>query len=139
MNKILIVWLLAGLMLCGPSLRAEEATPAPAAEAPVIQAEDMAGLEAKVATGEEVIVEGTIKAVGKTGDGQITFLNFGERKTGFVAIVFAASYPNFPDGLDKFAQQKVRVKGRIEKYREKQMQIRLVSPDQIEIVSVQEP
>jgi hypothetical protein len=45
----------------------------------------------------------------------------------------------FPDGLDKFAQQKVRVRGQLEKYREEQMQIRIVTPDQIEIVSAQEP
>jgi hypothetical protein len=137
MGKNLIAGLLAGLVLCAATAWAEDA--APAAGAPVIPAEDMAGLEAKVGTGEEVIVEGVIKAVGKTGDGQITFLNFGERKTGFVAVVFAAAYGNFPDGLDKFAQQKVRIRGPIEKYRDKQMQIRIVTPDQIEIIAAQQP
>jgi hypothetical protein len=137
MSKHQIAGVMAALVLSAVAGWAEEATPA--AEAPVVAAEDMAGLEAKVATGEEVIVEGVIKAVGKTGDGQITFLNFGERKSGFVAVVFAASYGNFPDGLEKFAQQKVRVRGQLEKYRDKQIQIRIVTPDQIEVVSVQEP
>jgi hypothetical protein len=137
MSKHLIAGVMAALVLTAVVGWAEEA--APAGEAPVIPAEDMAGLEAKVGTGEEIIVEGVIRAVGKTGDGRITFLNFGERKTGFVAVVFAASYGSFPDGLDKFAQQKVRVRGQLEKYREEQMQIRIVTPDQIEIVSAQEP
>jgi hypothetical protein len=137
MSKNLIAGLMAALVLSAVAGWAEEAVPA--VEVPVIPSEDMAALEAKVATGEEVIVEGVIKAVGKTGDGQITFLNFGERKSGFVAVVFAASYGNFPDGLEKFAQQKVRVRGQLEKYRDKQMQVRIVTPDQIEVVSVQEP
>lgn len=119
---------------------AEEASspsPTPAAEsqaaAVVVQSEDAAGLESKV--GSEVIVEGVVKGVGKTSGDGITFLNFGDRKTGFVAIVFRSSYDKFPEGFEKYKSQKVRVHGTLEKFKDKQIQIKVATPDQLEIVS----
>lgn len=110
-------------------LRAEDAAPA---DVPVIPAEDKAALEAKV--GSEVIVEGVIQSIGTGPNDGIKFLNFGERKTGFTAVVFRASFGQFPEGFDKYLQQKVRVRGELETYRDTQIQIRIVTPDQIEIV-----
>jgi hypothetical protein len=136
--KNLIVWS-ALVVLIAPDLRAEDAVAeeaAPAEEAaavPVVPAEDTAALEAKVGT--EVIVEGTVRNVGKGQNDGITFLNFGDRRAGFVAVVFAAAYGNFPDGFDGYAQQKVRVRGQLEKYRDQQLQIKITTADQLEIVS----
>jgi len=137
MNK-LFLWL-ALVVLIAPDLRArdavaEDASPAEeAAVVPVVPAEDTAALEAKV--GSEVIVEGTVRNVGKGPNDSITFLNFGDRRAGFVAVVFAAAYDKFPDGLDGYAQQKVRVRGQLEKYRDQQLQIKITTADQLEIAS----
>lgn len=109
--------------------RAEEAA---ADNVPVIQAEDKAALEAKV--GSEVIVEGVIKEIGTGPNDGIKFLNFGARKAGFVAVVFRASFDKFPEGFDQYLQQKVRVRGTLETYRDTQIQMRLTTPDQIELV-----
>ncbi|MEY3481917.1 MAG: hypothetical protein RIQ71_2692 [Verrucomicrobiota bacterium] len=104
-----------------------------AAEALVVQATDAAGLEAKV--GSDVIVEGVVKEVGGTSGGGITFINFGERKTGFTAIVLRSSMDKFPEGFDKYVSQNVRVRGTLEKYKDRQIQIKITTPDQLEIVS----
>lgn len=137
------VFFLVVALACATGVRAEEtateeaappaAPAAPAAEAPVFQAEDTAGMEAKV--GREVIVEGVVRNVGKGANEGITFLNFGDRRTGFVAVVFRPAYDKFPDGFDQYAQQKVRVRGQLEKYRDQQVQIKIFTPDQIEVVS----
>lgn len=112
----------------------EHAAAASEAAAPVvIQAEDMASLESKV--GSEVTVEGLVKEVGKTSGGGITFINFGDRKTGFTAVVFRSAADKFPEGFDKYANQKVRVRGTLEKYQGRQIQIKIVTPDQLEIVA----
>lgn len=125
---------LAGLV------RAEDAetpTPSPAADAPVFQAEDTAGMEAKIGT--DIVVEGVVRAVGTGPNEGITFLNFGDRRTGFVAVVFRPAYEKFPEGFDKYAQQKVRVKGRVERYRDRQLQIKIFTPDQLEIIGSEAP
>lgn len=113
-----------------------EATPAveaaPAAEVPVLAAEDTAAMETKV--GSEVMVEGVVANVGSGTNDGITFLNFGDRRTGFVAVIFRPSYDKFPEGFDKYAQQKVRVRGTLEKFKDRQLQIRISTPDQLEIV-----
>lgn len=135
MKKFLPIVFGCCVLLVPAGLKAEpmDAEPAAAAaEAPVLQAVDVAGLEAKL--GSEVIVEGVIKAVGKTPTGTITFLNFGDRKTGFVAVIFQKAYASFPDGLDGYANQKVRIRGTIEKYQDRQVQMQLTTPDQIEVV-----
>jgi hypothetical protein len=111
----------------------EPATPAATSDAPVIQAEDTASMESKV--GSEVVIEGTVANVGKGANDNITFLNFGDRRTGFVAVVFRAAYDKFPEGFDKYSQQRVRVRGSLEKYRDRQMQIKIFTPDQLEIVA----
>lgn len=116
-----------------PAAETETSAEAPAAEAPVLAAEDTAGMESKV--GSEVIVEGVVRNVGKGPNDGITFLNFGDRRTGFTAVAFRSVYDKFPDGFEKFAGQKVRVRGQLEKYRDSQLQIRLSTPDQIEIVA----
>lgn len=143
--KTFILSVLAVLFLSlRPALAQDEATPAPspvaepsapenAAAAPVVQADNTAELQGKI--GSEVIVEGVIKAVGKTSGDGITFLNFGERKTGFVAVVFRKSYDKFPEGFDKYANQKVRVRGTLEDFKGKQVQITVSTPDQLEIVA----
>lgn len=109
------------------------ATPDAAAELVVIQAEDTAAMQSKV--GSEVIIEGLVKNVGKGPNDGITFINFGDRKTGFVAVVFRPAYDKFPEGFDKYANQKVRVKGALENFRDRQMQIKIFTPDQLEIVA----
>lgn len=102
-------------------------------DAAVLSAEDIASMEAKVGT--EVVVEGTVQGVGTGSNGSITFINFGERRAGFVAVVFRAAYGLFPEGFDKYAHQKVRVRGTLEKYQDRQMQIKISTPDQLEIVT----
>ena len=146
--------LLSFMLLAASGIRAQEeaeapsATPeaeasatsaegAPAPEAPVIQAEDLASMESKI--GSEVIIEGVVANVGRGPNGNITFLNFGDRRTGFVAVVFRPAYEKFPEGFDKYAQQKVRVRGSLEKYRDHQIQIKIFTPDQIEIVASSTP
>ena len=116
-----------------PATDTETAAPEVALEVPVISAEDTASMEAKV--GSEVIVEGVVRNVGTGSNDSITFLNFGDRKTGFTVVAFRAVYDKFPDGFGKFSGQKVRVRGQLEKYRERTMQIRLSTPDQIEVVA----
>jgi hypothetical protein len=112
-------------------------SPAAASEAPVTQSEDTASMESKI--GSEVIIEGVVANVGGGPNGSITFLNFGDRRTGFVAVVFRPAYNKFPEGFDKYAQQKVRVRGSLEKYRDRQIQIKVFTPDQIEIVASSAP
>ena len=109
------------------------ATPDAAAELAVIQAEDTTAMQSKV--GSEVIIEGIVKNVGKGPNDGITFLNFGDRKTGFVAVIFRPAYDKFPEGFDKYANQKVRVKGALENFRDRQMQMKIFTPDQLEIVA----
>jgi hypothetical protein len=122
-----------------PSAEATPQTESPAAavEAPVILSEDIAAMESKL--GSEVIIEGVVGNVGSMPNGNITFLNFGDQRTGFVAVVFRPAYEKFPDGFDKYAQQKVRVRGSLEKYRDRQIQIKILTPDQIEIVAPSAP
>lgn len=115
----------------------EPAAPAVTADVPVIQAEDTASMESRI--GSEVIVEGTVANVGKGPNDNITFLNFGDRRTGFVAVVFRAAYDKFPEGFDKYSQQRVKVRGALEKYRDRQMQIKVFTPDQLEIVASETP
>jgi thiol-disulfide isomerase/thioredoxin len=103
------------------------------AEAPVLAAEDTAGMESKV--GAEIVVEGIVQNVGKGPNDGITFLNFGDRRTGFVAVIFRPAYEKFPEGFDKYAQQKVRVRGTLEKFQDRQMQVKIFTPDQLEIVA----
>lgn len=118
-----------------PMVESTEAEPAATeAVAPVlINAQDTASMRSKVGT--EVIVEGVVKGVGKGPNDGITFLNFGERKSGFVAVIFRSSYEKFPEGFDQYSKQKVRVKGSLENYRDRQVQIRISTPDQLEILA----
>ena len=138
------------VLITAGTLRAEEAvaeaSPEAAAtpeavstpsESAAIQAEDTASLETKV--GSEVVVEGVVRNVGTGPNGNITFLNFGDRQTGFVAVIFRPAYDKFPEGFDKYSQQKVRVKGALEKYRDRQLQVKIFTPDQLEIVASTTP
>lgn len=102
-------------------------------EALVIQSEDGASLESNV--GQDVVVEGMVRNVGTGPNDNITFLNFGQRGSGFVAVIFRAAYDKFPEGFEGYAGQKVRVRGMLEKYRDRQPQIKVITPDQLEIVS----
>ncbi len=138
------------VLITAGTLRAEEAvaeaSPEAAAtpeavstpsESAAIQAEDTASLQTKV--GSEVVVEGVVRNVGTGPNGNITFLNFGDRQTGFVAVIFRPAYDKFPEGFDKYSQQKVRVKGALEKYRDRQLQVKIFTPDQLEIVASTTP
>jgi hypothetical protein len=109
------------------------ATPDAAAELVVIQAEDTAAMQSKI--GSEVVIEGFVNNVGKGPNDGITFINFGDRKTGFVAVIFRQTYDKFPEGFEKYANQKVRVRGALENFRDRQMQIKISTPDQLEIVA----
>ncbi|MEX1009820.1 MAG: OB-fold nucleic acid binding domain-containing protein [Chthoniobacterales bacterium] len=132
--------LLLALVMTG-GIRAEEETvteavpvapaPVPAVEVPVMAAEDTAALEAQV--GSEVVVEGVVANVGTGPNDGITFLNFGDRRTGFVAVVFRPAYDKFPEGFSKYAQQKVRVRGTLEKFQDRQLQVKIFTADQLEI------
>jgi hypothetical protein len=122
-----------------PSAEATRQTESPAAviAAPVIPSEDIAAMESKL--GSEVIIEGVVGNVGSMPNGSITFLNFGDQRTGFVAAVIRPAYEKFPDDFDKYSQQKVRVRGSLEKYRDRQIQIKILTPDQIEVVAPNAP
>jgi len=140
--KTLPTILLLALVMTG-GIRAEEETatatetaPAaatPAADAPVLAAEDASAMESKV--GSEVVVEGVVANVGTGPNDGITFLNFGDRRTGFVAVIFRPAYDKFPEGFSKYAQQKVRVRGTLEKFQDRQMQVKIFTPDQLEIIA----
>ena len=80
-------------------------------------------------------VPGIVANVGKGPNDGITFFNFGDRRTGFVAVVFRPAYDKFPDGFSKYAQQKVRVRGTLEKFQDRQLQIKIFTPDQVEIIA----
>jgi len=110
---------------------ARETSPA----ADVLQAEDAASLQSSA--GLEVAVEGVVKNVGQDASGGITFLNFGDRKSGLVAVVFRMSYDKFPEGFDQYVNQRVLVRGTLENYKGRQLQIRISTPDQLEIVTSQ--
>lgn len=136
MNRFLLPLVVSAVFaLTAPVVAEDEEAPAPAApaaDAPVLQSDDLAGMEGRV--GSDIVVEGVVQSVGAGPNDGITFLNFGERRTGFVAVVFRPAYDKFPDGFDKYARQKVRVHGRLEKYRDRQLQIRISTPDQIKIL-----
>ncbi len=121
----------AVLLLSAPHAAEAEGDAAAPVVTTVIQAADTAALSAAV--GSEAIVEGVVTRVGATHDKSITFINFGSQKTGFVVVVFSKSYPNFPDGLEKYSNARVRVKGTVDKFKD-QLQIKVSTPDQLEIV-----
>ncbi len=103
-------------------------------ESPVLDAADLETLRAKAGT--DVIVEGAVTDIGTTKDAGITFVNIGmPKKKGFVAIVFRSSYAAFPEGFDKFRNQKVRVTGVLKLYQGETPQVELKSPEQITIVT----
>jgi tRNA(Ile2) C34 agmatinyltransferase TiaS len=133
MKKLLPLLLIVAVSGVAHAEESTETAPKIAADAPVFQAQDTAGLQAKAGT--DVVVEGIVQNVGKSPNEGITFINFGDRRTGFVAVVFRPAYDKFPDGFEKYAQQKVRVKGRVENYRDRQLQIKIFTPDQLEIIS----
>lgn len=129
--KLTLALLIPFLWFVATARAGEDA--APGGETPVVQAEDGASLESHV--GKEVVVEGIVRDVGTGPNDNITFLNFGQRGSGFVAVIFRAAYDKFPEGFDRYAGQKVRVRGALEKYRDRQPQIKIFTPDQLEIVS----
>lgn len=99
----------------------------------VIDAANLDALRAKA--GMDVVVEGVVTDIGTTKDGGITFVNIGAaKKQGFVAIVFRDAYQAFPDGFDKFRNQKVRVTGALTLFRGETPQVKLTAPEQITIV-----
>lgn len=120
-----------------PSPEATPASTETAAAPEVTLAEDTASLQSKV--GSEVLVEGVVKNVGKGPNDGITFLNFGDRKTGFVAVIFRPAYDKFPEGFEKYANQKVRVRGTLENFRDRQLQVKIFTPDQLEIIAESAP
>lgn len=131
---LLVLWLTLPAMVRAQSAATEESSAAGSESAiPVFAAGDVEGMEAGV--GREIIVEGVVRHVGKGPDESITFLNFGDRRTGFVAVVFRSDYDRFREGFDRCIGQKVRVRGMLEKFRDRQLQIRISTPDQIEIVA----
>lgn len=99
----------------------------------VVEATDLDALRGKVGT--EATVQGLVHDIGTTKNASMTFINIGmPKKEGFVALVFEKDYAAFPDGFDKFRNQKVRVKGMVKLYKSEIPQIILTSGDQIEIV-----
>lgn len=132
--KVLLVALVMSGGIRAEEEKATEPSPvAPAAEVPVFEAADTAGMEAKV--GSEIVVEGVVGRVGTGPNDGITFLNFGDRRTGFVAVIFRPAYAKFPEGFSQYAQQKVRVRGTLDKFQDRQLQIKIFTPDQLEIIA----
>ena len=119
-----IISLLTVMVLTG-SLLAQEG---------VLDATDLEALRARV--GVDAVVEGLVTEIGTTKDASITFVNIGlPKKQGFVALVFQKDYEAFPEGFDKYRNQKVRVKGLMKLYRGETPQIILTSPEQITVVT----
>jgi lysyl-tRNA synthetase class II len=89
--------------------------------------------EANKHYGEYVTVAGTI--VTTHNSGKVCFLNFNSNyKKYFSAVIFASDYSKFPAPPEKlYADKKIRVRGKIEKYNGKP-EIIVKSPEQIEIV-----
>ena len=83
--------------------------------------------------GQTKTVEGTVVATHNTG--KVCFLNFHENwKIYFTAVIFASDFHKFPDNPeDYYLDKKVRVTGKIKKYKGKP-EIILKSPAQIKIV-----
>lgn len=107
-----------------------------AQEPEVIDATNLDALRAK--QGQDVVVEGQVTEIGTTKDNTITFINIGlPKKQGFVALIFQRNLAAFPEGADKYKNQKVRVKGAIKLYKGEIPQIDLKSPEQITIVPPQ--
>jgi len=116
--------LLAAMVLSGSLFAQEE----------VLDATDLEALRAKV--GVDAVVEGMVTEIGTTKEATITFVNIGlPKKQGFVALIFQKDYQAFPEGFDKYRNQKVRVKGLMKLYRGETPQIILTSPDQITVVT----
>lgn len=104
------------------------------AQEEVIDATNLEALRAK--SGQEVVVEGLVSDIGTTKDGGITFINMGlAKKQGFVAVIFRDAYAVFPEGFDKFRNQKVRVTGPVSIFRGETPQIKLTAAEQITIVA----
>jgi hypothetical protein len=104
------------------------------AQEEVIDATNLEALRAK--SGQEAMVEGLVSDIGTTKDGGITFINIGlAKKQGFVAVIFRDSYQLFPEGFDKFRNQKVRVTGPVSLFRGETPQIKLTAAEQITIVT----
>lgn len=100
----------------------------------IIDATNLEALRAKA--GMAATVEGIVTSVGTTAQGGMTFINIGlPKKQGFVAIVYQKNYADFPDGFEKFQNQKVRVSGTIDLFRGETPQIKINSPDQLQIVT----
>src|SRR5262245_19523290 len=80
-----------------------------AQEPEVIDATNLEALRAK--QGQDAVVEGQVTEIGTTKDSSITFINIGlPKKQGFVALIFQRNLAAFPEGIDKYKNQKVRVK-----------------------------
>lgn len=122
--KLIIFFLIAsGLTTLAPWATASD-------ELPRLAADDRAALEENI--GNEVLVTGTIRNIGNTSDGRITFLNFGgPRDNGFVAVIFERYYSAFPNGFSEFRGQVVTVRGVLEYFRNQQPQIRVETANQI--------
>lgn len=102
-------------------------------EPKVIDANNLEQLQEQ--SGQDVVVEGTVSAVGATKTNTITFINLGtQKKQGFVVVVFQKNYGAFPEGFSAFKGQKVRVSGKLELYHGDRPEIEVRSPEQIQIL-----
>lgn len=83
--------------------------------------------------GEYATVAGTV--VGTHNSGKACFLNFhSDYHKYFSAVIFASDYDKFPANPEKaYANKKVKITGKIEKYDGKP-EIIVKSPEQVEIV-----
>jgi hypothetical protein len=109
------------------------AAPSQAEDIPEIDSTNLDALREAVGTTATVV--GNVTSVGSTQAGNITFINIGlPMKQGFTAVIFRANYDAFPDGFDKYRNQKVAVTGLLELYRNEQVQIALREAGQIRIL-----
>jgi micrococcal nuclease len=83
--------------------------------------------------GQTVWVRGKVVAANNTG--KVCFLNFHRNwKRYFTVVIFASSFPLFPEPPEKlYLNKEIRVYGRLKEYQGKP-EIIVESPDQIEII-----
>jgi len=121
--KAFLAFLLAGF-LTGVSL-AEEVT--------VIDANDREAL--KAAANSTVTIEGVVTDIHPIKAERMVIVFGKESKESLVVTVFPDDLGSFPDGLDKYRGQKVRVTGTLKILQGASPRMRIKAPDQITIVS----
>ncbi len=123
MKNLFSLGFLAVLLAVG-NLSAEEVV--------VIDAGDLAVLKEKQDT--EVTVEGVVSKIENGHNKKIVSLGTDDQRNGFAIMISDPDLLNFPDGLEKYQGQKIRVFGRLLKQGDQPPRMRIKSPEAITIV-----